>query len=150
MDYIQVENGNIKGYPRSLPKVFADVSNFHVLGNDRLIQYGWYPVRVVSSEKDVNTIIAGYTFVIEENEVVQYENVRQKTQEELNYEIEQKWKSVRMLRNGLLNECDWTQLNDVALTESQKQDWLRYRQLLRDLPSTASDPDLVLLPQPPI
>ena len=32
VDYIQVENGEVKGYPRPLPQNWADVSNFYLFG----------------------------------------------------------------------------------------------------------------------
>lgn len=48
--------------------------------------------------------------------------------------------SLRKFRNYRLTECDWTQILDNTLTEDQKAAWRTYRQLLRDLPDTASDP----------
>ena len=43
---------------------------------------------------------------------------------------------LRNKRNELLKESDWTQVNDCPLSDSKKQEWLTYRQELRDLPST--------------
>ena len=43
---------------------------------------------------------------------------------------------LRIKRNELLQETDWTQNRDVTL--SNDSDWQTYRQSLRDLPSTAS------------
>lgn len=43
---------------------------------------------------------------------------------------------LRNKRNELLKESDWTQMNDCPLSDSKKQEWLTYRQELRDLPST--------------
>ena len=43
---------------------------------------------------------------------------------------------IRTKRNELLKESDWTQVNDCPLSDSKKQEWLTYRQALRDLPST--------------
>jgi len=40
---------------------------------------------------------------------------------------------VRTKRNELLNESDWTQMNDVKLEDDVE--WKSYRQALRDLPS---------------
>lgn len=48
--------------------------------------------------------------------------------------------SLRNLRNHRLTKCDWTQIPDNSLTEDQKAAWRTYRQLLRDLPDTVSDP----------
>ena len=43
---------------------------------------------------------------------------------------------LRIKRNRLLSETDWTQNRDVSLRKDS--DWQTYRQSLRDLPSTAS------------
>ena len=43
---------------------------------------------------------------------------------------------LRNKRNELLNESDWTQVNDCPLSDSKKQEWATYRQELRDLPSS--------------
>jgi hypothetical protein len=46
------------------------------------------------------------------------------------------WETIRLQRNELLNQSDWTQINDSPLSDSKKQEWATYRQLLRDLPNT--------------
>ena len=43
--------------------------------------------------------------------------------------------SIRQDRNDLLAQSDWTQLPDNSLTAEQKNEWVQYRQQLRDLPS---------------
>lgn len=46
----------------------------------------------------------------------------------------------RQERNFRLDICDWTQLPDSPLTESEKTLWSVYRQELRDLPENTTDP----------
>ena len=46
------------------------------------------------------------------------------------------WETIRLQRNELLNQSDWTQVNDSPLSDSKKQEWATYRQSLRDLPAT--------------
>ena len=41
--------------------------------------------------------------------------------------------SLRRKRDELLTASDWTQLGDVPLTDSKKQEWATYRQALRDV-----------------
>ncbi|MTH18284.1 hypothetical protein GKZ88_22125 [Flavobacterium sp. LC2016-01] len=41
--------------------------------------------------------------------------------------------NLKIERNLLLTESDWTQLNDSPLTEDKKTEWKNYRQALRDL-----------------
>jgi hypothetical protein len=55
--------------------------------------------------------------------------------------------SVRRKRNELLKESDWTALKDVTL--KNESEWVSYRQALRDLPKTFSDPSEVVWPEKP-
>jgi len=43
---------------------------------------------------------------------------------------------IRLKRNRLLAESDWTQLPDAPMTEEEKVAWVVYRQALRDFPET--------------
>ena len=145
-----VNNGNPTGYPKELPKSFENVSNFHTLSDDRLREYGWYPVRFVPNPNKTETsIVTGQKFVVEGNEIVQYEQVREKTQEELDVELQNQWDGVRSERNRLLYECDWTQLADAPLTVEERTLWSTYRQLLRDI-TTQEDPLNITWPEKPV
>lgn len=55
-------------------------------------------------------------------------------------------KIIRWRRNGLLVDCDWTQIPDSTVN---KQEWIDYRQQLRDLPSQNPDPRLIVFPNRP-
>jgi hypothetical protein len=46
----------------------------------------------------------------------------------------------RQRRNLMLTGSDWTQGADSPLSESKKAEWQTYRQALRDLPESVSDP----------
>jgi hypothetical protein len=46
------------------------------------------------------------------------------------------WRAVRLERDIKMAGCDWTQIPDNQLTETQKAEWRTYRQALRDLPAT--------------
>jgi len=48
---------------------------------------------------------------------------------------------LRLKRDALLTESDWTQVNDSPLTDAKKAEWATYRQALRDLPSQYTDND---------
>jgi hypothetical protein len=148
MNYILVENGQIVGNPTQLPKNWANVSNFYLLDNQTLKQYGWYPYRFVEAQKNENQYYDGSDFVIEENEVVEYQKVRNKTQQEIEDETEGMWRAIRYRRNELLLECDWTQLADSPLTNQKQTEWQIYRQSLRDI-TTQSNPFSINWPTPP-
>lgn len=48
-----------------------------------------------------------------------------------------RWQSLRFRRNNLLRDSDYVFIEDSPpISESKKQEWVDYRQLLRDFPST--------------
>ena len=57
--------------------------------------------------------------------------------------------ALRQMRNVLLRESDWTQFTDSPLSESKKNEWKIYRQTLRDLLNTESDPENATFPTLP-
>jgi hypothetical protein len=57
--------------------------------------------------------------------------------------------ALRHLRDILLRQSDWTQFTDSPLTDSKKNEWKTYRQSLRDLPATESDPENATFPTKP-
>ena len=57
--------------------------------------------------------------------------------------------ALRHYRDTLLRESDWTQFIDSPLTDSKKTEWKTYRQSLRDLPATESDPENATFPTKP-
>lgn len=64
--------------------------------------------------------------------------------------LEKAWGSVRVKRNNLLLESDWTRLDDSPITVEKKAEWATYRQALRDLPETyASDINAIVWPTKP-
>ena len=48
--------------------------------------------------------------------------------------------SLRLQRDALLTQSDWTQMSDSPLTDAKKAEWATYRQALRDLPANTTDP----------
>jgi hypothetical protein len=57
--------------------------------------------------------------------------------------------SIRSIRNDLLRESDWTQLEDSPLEESKKNSWISYRKYLRDISSQPGFPWEVEWPEKP-
>lgn len=76
--------------------------------------------------------------------------LRQKTQSEIDVE-NAPFVAIqfREERNALLASSDWTQLPDSPLSDAKKSEWATYRQQLRDLPSTTTDPSSPSWPQKP-
>lgn len=55
---------------------------------------------------------------------------------------------IRVERNKLLLDTDWTQLPDVPMDADTREAWRLYRQKLRDFPATC-DPFNPVWPEPP-
>lgn len=54
--------------------------------------------------------------------------------------------SIRLYRNKLLTDTDWTQLSDSPI---DKNIWAAYRQALRDIPQQSGFPENVVWPTEP-
>ena len=61
-------------------------------------------------------------------------------------ELEEQWNKIRVQRNQLLKDSDWTQISDYNLELDNKEQWATYRQELRDLPEVQSNPFDILWP----
>lgn len=56
------------------------------------------------------------------------------------------WSRLRHRRDAELAACDWTQVADAPVNQPA---WANYRQALRDLPDTTTDPREAIWPMPP-
>tara|TARA_R100000152_G_C6777263_1_gene207007 strand:- start:203 stop:580 length:378 start_codon:yes stop_codon:yes gene_type:complete len=61
---------------------------------------------------------------------------------------ELKFKEIRIKRNQLLIDSDYTQLSDSA-HKGTKEEWKVYRQKLRDITKDVTDPDVIAFPEEP-
>lgn len=59
------------------------------------------------------------------------------------------WNEIRVKRDRLLIESDWTQTTDVVLSLEEKISWSVHRQTLRDIPQTYATPEEVVWPEKP-
>lgn len=65
---------------------------------------------------------------------------------ELDIPDDWRWERIRIHRNNLLKDSDAKMVEDAPW---DKTVWADYRQKLRDLPSTVSDPAKIVFPEPP-
>lgn len=56
------------------------------------------------------------------------------------------WDTIRTKRDQLIRESDWTMVQDASVDQAQ---WAAYRQILRDLPQTYTNPEDVVWPTEP-
>jgi hypothetical protein len=59
---------------------------------------------------------------------------------------EHKWEQIKLWRNAKLAQSDWTQLPDAPVDQAA---WATYRQALRDLPASNTDPRQIEFPAQP-
>jgi hypothetical protein len=57
------------------------------------------------------------------------------------------WQQVREKRNRMLQESDFSQLSDVFI--KNKEEWVTYRQLLRDITKNYKSPEDIVWPKTP-
>jgi hypothetical protein len=74
----------------------------------------------------------------DDGEFVSMVQVESLTVEEIQAAKDSAMANIRATRNQLLNACDWTQAVDCTI--AKKTEWATYRQALRDLPSTITEP----------
>lgn len=74
----------------------------------------------------------------DDGEFVSVVQVESLTVEEIQAAKDSAMANIRGTRNQLLKDCDWTQAVDCTI--AKKTEWATYRQTLRDLPSTITEP----------
>ena len=74
----------------------------------------------------------------DDGEFVSVVQVADMSAEEIQAAKDSAMANIRGQRNQLLKECDWTQIADCSIPK--KAEWTTYRQTLRDLPSTITEP----------
>lgn len=74
----------------------------------------------------------------DDGEFVSLTQVADLTAEEIQSAKDSAMAQIRSQRNQLLKDCDWTQIADCTIPK--KAEWTTYRQTLRDLPSTVTEP----------
>jgi len=72
-----------------------------------------------------------------------------KSAEWLENKTNEAWRKIRKQRNQLLKDSDYIMFPDITITTEKKQEWETYRQSLRDIPQTFSNPDDVTYPDKP-
>lgn len=73
----------------------------------------------------------------DDGEFVSMVQIESLTAEEIQAAKDSAMAQIRAQRNQLLKDCDWTQIADCT---ADKAAWATYRQALRDLPSSITEP----------
>jgi hypothetical protein len=59
------------------------------------------------------------------------------------------WVIARFYRTLLLGASDWSQVSDNSLNEIQREQWRQYRQELRNITDTVTNPKNIVFPDMP-
>jgi hypothetical protein len=137
--YLRIINDTIE-YPYDILKLreaYPNVSLPENLTDEALVEWDMHVVQPTPIPVDYTKNITEGTPILIDG--VYYKNWVQSnaTTEEISYRIENQWEEIRILRNQLLSECDWTQLSDIP--SETKEAWTIYRQALRNI-TTQTNP----------
>ena len=145
MDYLlKKSDGTATNLGSTVGRVeIPDTTDIVYTGDKRPIDLGDYVLvkatevtqEVTSGKKRGSTTVAGDKD--KETVTVTYTAVNQTTAEH--------WASIRTQRDAKLAESDWMANSDVTMSSA----WKTYRQALRDLPASESDPDDITFPDEP-
>ena len=92
------------------------------------------------TEGNIPEKISGNEFVIITDDVVTIDPDKD------NILLSRKWATIRAQRDAKLTSCDWTQISDSP--KYQDEDWLIYRQALRDI-TEQENPYNIVWPEEP-
>ena len=146
--YLRIINNEIT-YPYSLQHLREDNPNTsfpNEMTESLMGEWNIYEVRQTPKPNNYTKNISEGTPILVDG--VYYQNWEQidASQSEIDARIAAKWVEIREIRNELLMECDWTQLEDIP--EDFKLLWRVYRQQLREIP-IQTDPFNIVWPTKP-
>jgi|TARA_B110000259_G_C13875855_1_gene346789 hypothetical protein len=138
--YLKLENGNIK-YPYTTTQLKSENPNTSfpaVLTNAVLETFDVYFVESTEYIDDYTKNIEEGTPILSNSSYIQVWNITDATQDEILAKIEDNWVDVRIMRDTLLSQSDWTQFQDSPLNNTISTEWQLYRQSLRDVTSQSN------------
>jgi len=125
MRYAYVQDGQIVQGPTGLPKSWRNVSGFNMLPQEQLISYGWLPWRLVEvAAPGADWASNGSSIEITETEIVETQTYRQKTQEELDVELESQSQNNKQYRANAYREESDPLFFKAQRGEATMQEWL--------------------------
>ena len=142
--YLRIKNSEIV-YPYSIQQLKLDEYNVSFpndLTSEILEEFGVHYVQQTTKPNDYTKNISEGTPQLIDGVYVQVWNQTDATQEEIDTKIENQWEQIRVARNEILKECDWTVLPDSPVSASIEE-WKTYRQQLRDVTSQSNPFEIV-------
>jgi hypothetical protein len=155
-NWAYVENNTVVGVYDFLPKNWKNVSGLR--NSESNIQFlkslGWYTITKQHEDYDTSKYqIDNYFYefidksVVEKLKLIERSETPFKENLELSFEEQKQifMNELREKRNELLKESDFTQLADIQqlLNDEKKEEWIIYRQKLRDIPQENENNEIV-------
>lgn len=153
MFYVKTDSdGQLERYPYTLTDLRRDQSSVSLprdISDETAAGFGVYPVTPADQPADDHTKNLERTAVRSGDVWVEQWTEVDASADEITARTEAKSRDIRVERDERLAACDWTQLADSPLSDSDKTAWATYRQSLRDLPSSDGFPHDVTWPDEP-
>ena len=148
MKYLKINDGNIF-YPYHLANLKIDFPNTSFSPNTDLTEWGIH--QVFEAEKPLlnNKKYSEGIPALSDGKYIQVWIELNKTAEEIQSDVNNKWDEIRYLRNQYLKDSDFTMLEDFPQRGTKLQDWKTYRQSLRNITSQL-DPFNIIWPTKPV
>ncbi len=106
-----------------------------VLTNEVLESFDVYYVEATEYTDDYTKNIEEGTPILSDSSYIQVWNITDATESEISVKLEEKWVEIRIMRDALLAQSDWTQFQDSPISGTTLVEWQTYRQSLRDVTS---------------
>lgn len=151
--YLKVSDNSIV-YPYSIQQLKLDNPNTSftpTISDELLKDYSVYPVekRNKPDTDDYTKDVIEVTPILSGSTYVQTYELHDASEYTVQKRLEVQWGEVREKRNKLLSESDWTQFQDSPISDTKLTEWQTYRQTLRDITTTQTDPfDIIWPPKP--
>jgi len=146
--FVKITSGSVEQYPYTVGDLRRDnpkTSFTKTVPTATMAQYGMYPVGYQAApEYDPLTHRLQHSSVPElvDGSWVLTKTVVALTAEQIADATAAKAKEMRVKRNVLLDQSDWTQMNDSPLSNEAKTAWATYRQELRGITDSDAWPNL--------
>jgi hypothetical protein len=127
----KVENGQVINVVD-----YRDVFGSSIPTDEQLVENSYVRVNLFREHDRLTQKLITATPVLEGGWVYTVA-VAEMTAEEIQSAKDSAMANIRGRRNQLLKDCDWTQIADCT---ADKTAWATYRQALRDLPATITEP----------
>ena len=114
MRYGHVTDNTIDAGPGSLPSSWENISGLNNMNNEELRSLGWLPWIFITVPVEQNQVLAGSTVIINSNDIVETQIVRDMTPDEIQGRDQQEMNTNKQQAEDRLYETDWTTIPDVS------------------------------------